>query len=117
MSGQVSYLAGLSAEDIVARRYEDAGRRIVARRWRGTSGEVDLIAKDGEGFIFIEVKKSRSHRQAAARLSRCQMNRIYGSASEFLSGQPNGQNTDTRFDVALVDAGGAVALVENAIGF
>ena len=114
MSGYVSYRAGLAAEDQVARVYDLSGRRIAARRWRGTAGEIDLIARDGAEVIFIEVKKSDSHARAAERLSPRQMARIYASASEFLAGEPLGQLTEARFDVALVDAQGRIEILENA---
>lgn len=112
--GQTSYHAGLAAEDIVAQHYSRAGQPMLAKRWRGSTGEIDLIAQDGDGVIFIEVKKSRSHAQAATRLTRRQMDRIYGAASEFLATQPRGQLTDVRFDLALVDEMGRVNVIENA---
>lgn len=113
-NGQMSYHSGLAAEDQVARLYDRAGRPICARRWRGTSGEIDLIARNGAEVIFIEVKKSRTHAQVAEHLTLRQMARIYSSASEFLAGEPLGQNTDVRFDVALVDAAGQIEILENA---
>jgi putative endonuclease len=114
MNGSVAYHSGLVAEGAVAARYVAAGRTIAAQRWRGRSGEIDLIARDGTGLIFIEVKKSRSFEQAATRVSRRQMERIYASASEFLAGEPAGQDTDVRFDVALVDGSGRIEILENA---
>jgi putative endonuclease len=113
-SGAVAYHAGLAAEDQVAQLYDRAGRPICARRWRGSGGEIDLIARDGAEVIFIEVKKSRSHAEAAAHLTARQMARIYTAASEFLAGEPRGQNTDVRFDVALVNALGQIEILENA---
>lgn len=114
MRGQTAYHAGLAAEDSVAQKYERAGRPVLAKRWRGSAGEIDLIAQDGDGVIFIEVKKSRSHAQAATHLTRRQMDRIYGAGSEFLATQPRGQLTDVRFDLALVDEAGCVDIIENA---
>lgn len=114
MSGARSYYAGLAAEDQVATLYGRSGRAVCARRWRGSAGEIDLIARDGDGVIFIEVKQSRTHAEAAEHLTRRQMSRIYGAASEFLAGEPKGQLTDVRFDVALVDAVGRIEIVENA---
>ena len=114
MSGARSYHAGLAAEDQVAQLYERSGRAVCARRWRGSSGEIDLIVRDGAEVIFIEVKQSRTHSVAAEHLTRRQMDRIYASASEFLAGEPQGQDTDVRFDVALVDSIGRIDIVENA---
>jgi len=101
---------------MVAQDYARRGRPVVCQRWRGKGGEIDLIAQDGDGLIFVEVKKSRSHARAAERLSARQMTRIYNSASEYLATQPKGQLTDVRFDVALVDGTGAINVVENAFG-
>lgn len=114
LRGRTSYLAGQSAEDLVARRYEQRGHPALARRWRGSRGEIDIIAQDGDGVIFVEVKKSRSHARAATRVTAQQMNRIFDTGSEFVAGLPNGQLTDVRFDVALVDETGRVDVIENA---
>lgn len=114
MSGARSYHAGRVAEDAVARLYAGTGAPIVARRWRGASGEIDLIARSGSQVIFIEVKQSASHARAAEHLSTRQMSRIATAAAEFLAGEPRGQDTDTRIDVALVDGVGRIEILENA---
>lgn len=113
MSGVRSYHAGLAAEDAVARHYDLAGRAICARRWRGEGGEIDLIARDGATLVFIEVKQSRTHDEAAFHMTQRQMRRICDAASEFLAGEPAGQLTDVRFDLALVDGQGRIELREN----
>ncbi len=115
-NGRRNYRAGLAAEDSVARDYQARGHPIAARRWRGSRGEIDIIAREGDGLIFIEVKKARDFARAAERLTRAQMRRIYGAASEFLAGEPKGQLTPVRFDVALVNASGQMQVVENAFG-
>lgn len=114
MSGLVSYHAGLAAEAAVQRHYADAGQILAASRWRGKSGEIDLIMRDGQAVVFVEVKKAATHAEAALRLTSRQMARIYASASEFLAGEPAGQNTESRFDVALVDSYGRIEVLENA---
>ena len=114
MSGARSYHAGFAAEEQVAQLYDRSGRAVCARRWRGSAGEIDLIARDGAEVIFIEVKQSKTHAMAAEHLTARQMARIYGAASEFLAGEPAGQMTEVRFDVALVDAVGRIEVLENA---
>lgn len=114
MSGRTNYHAGLAAEDQVAQLYDRSGQTIIARRWRGPGGEIDLIAQSGAEIIFVEVKKARSHAIAAERVTQRQMARIYASAECFLGGQPAGQNTPVRFDVALVDGTGRIEVLENA---
>jgi putative endonuclease len=113
MSGMVSYLAGMSAEEAVASDYVRRGHAVAARRWRGSGGELDLVFRDGDGLIVVEVKKARDFARAAARLSRTQLDRIYGAVSEFVAGEPRGQLTEVRFDLALVDGTGRVQIMEN----
>lgn len=116
MTGSVGYHAGRVAEDVVEQDYLRRNCPALARRWRGQSGEIDLILRDhdGAGVIFVEVKKSKSFARASTRLGRRQMDRICASASEFLAGEPKGQLTDVRFDLALVDGLGQVQVIENA---
>ncbi|MGR3389706.1 MAG: YraN family protein [Sagittula sp.] len=115
-AGRTGYEAGASAELRVAQDYERRGFPLARRRWRGQGGEIDLIVRDGDGLIFVEVKKSRSFQRAAERLSRQQMNRIISAAEEFLGTQPRGSLTDVRFDLAMVDGYGQIRVIENAIG-
>ena len=98
----------------IAQDYERRGFAVARRRWRGQSGEIDLIVQDGEGLIFIEVKQSRSFDCAAQALSQAQMRRVYRTAEEFLGTQPLGSLTDVRFDVALVIGFGDTQIIENA---
>ena len=102
------------AEAIVAREYARRGMEIGQQRWRGSAGEIDLVARDGEAIVFIEVKKSRSFERAADRVSRRQIARIYDTASEYLASEPRGMDTEARFDVALVNEAGEIEILENA---
>ncbi|MCC5964046.1 MAG: YraN family protein [Rhodobacteraceae bacterium] len=111
-----NYHAGLAAEGSVLRQYLDAGYQLLAQRFRGLGGEIDLVLRKGASVIFVEVKKSRSFDAALARLGPAQISRIFATASEFLGTQPLGQLTETRFDVALVNAQGQVTVMENALG-
>jgi putative endonuclease len=112
--GLRAYHAGIAAEDQVARHYDRVGKSVCARRWRGRHGEIDIIARDGDTVVFIEVKQSGTHLQAAEHLSPRQMERICMAGLEFLEGEPRGQLTDVRIDVALVDGAGRLEILENA---
>lgn len=114
--GAMAYAGGISAERQVAARYAEAGHPIIAQRWRGKSGEIDLIAASGEGFVIIEVKRARTHDHAAQRLGPRQMGRLAAAASEFIATKPRGLGTPLRFDVALVDQIGRIKIIENAFG-
>lgn len=114
-AGEMAYYAGLSAEDAAARRYCAMGYRLLAQRWRGTAGEIDLIFSVTDTFVFVEVKKAARFDAAAHRISWRQQQRIFDTASEFVGTKPRGQLSDMRFDVALVDRTGAVEVIENAL--
>ena len=116
LRGQMAYQAGMAAENRIAQDYERRGFAVARRRWRGRSGEIDLILRDGAALIFVEVKQSRDFARAAESLSVHQMQRIARSAEEFLAGEPAGSLTEVRFDVALVNGQGATEIIENAFG-
>ncbi len=112
--GLTNYLAGHAAEASVARLYEDRGVDICARNWRGMTGEIDLIGRDGDVVVFVEVKQSRTHDLAATHISQAQIGRIFATVDEFLAGEPKGLLTDVRIDLALVDGQGRIEVLENA---
>jgi putative endonuclease len=112
--GLTNYLSGHAAEASVARYYEDRGITICARNWRGITGEIDLIGRDGEVVVFVEVKQSRTHDLAATHISQAQIGRIFATVDEFVAGEPKGLLTDVRIDLALVDGQGRIDIVENA---
>ncbi len=114
-TGRSNYLAGQAAEEAVLRHYEARGLTLAKARWRGKAGEVDLILRDGDEVVFVEVKHSRSFDSAAARLLPKQIERLMRAAEEFAGGEPKGLLTEMRFDVALVNEQGAVHILENAL--
>lgn len=113
--GKVGHLAGLSAEMRISQDYERRGYPLLRSRWRGQGGEIDLIFADGDGLVFVEVKKSRTFDRALERLSRRQILRLFSAAEEFAGTCPLGSLTDMRFDVALMDDRGMVRIMENAL--
>lgn len=114
--GAVACSAGRFAEESVAREYRQRGYEVMAERWRGRGGEIDLILRKDDEYAFVEVKKSRSHGSAAARLGSRQITRICNAALEYCGRLPAGLLTAMRFDAALVDQFGRVEIIENAFG-
>lgn len=114
LRGLANYHAGHAAEGSVARHYEARGVPITARNWRGTAGEIDLIGRQGDVVVFVEVKQSRTHDLAASHVSPAQVARIFATVDEFLAGEPKGLLTDVRIDLALVDGQGRIDVLENA---
>ncbi|MFJ9817903.1 YifB family Mg chelatase-like AAA ATPase [Streptomyces sp. NPDC101151] len=51
---------GRYGEDLAARRLSEAGMTILERNWRcGRSGEIDIVARDGNALVVCEVKTRR----------------------------------------------------------
>lgn len=114
--GISAYASGQAAEARVAELYAERGCEILERRWRSPAGEIDLILRDGDAIVFVEVKKSGTHDSAAERLSRRQMDRICMAALLYTERFPTGSLSEMRFDAALVDGCGRVGIIENAFG-
>jgi len=51
-----SFLTGLRGERRAARYLRRQGMRILEKRYRARHGEIDLIARDGDAVVFVEVK-------------------------------------------------------------
>ena len=47
---------GRAGEDAAADWLEKAGMRILARNWRSGSYELDLVCRDGDELVFVEVR-------------------------------------------------------------
>jgi|HubBroStandDraft_1064217.scaffolds.fasta_scaffold00020_47 putative endonuclease len=78
------------------------GWRILARHWKSSSGEIDIIARRGRILAFIEVKARGDAAAAAESLTRKQQARIARAASQFMAGKAKLQSLDPRFDIMLV---------------
>lgn len=112
--GQVAALSGAMAEEGVARLLEGRGMTVLARRWRGPSGEIDLICLSGDCLVFVEVKQAATHAEAALRLGRPQQARILRAALDYCEATGRPALSEMRFDAALVDRQGQIELVESA---
>jgi putative endonuclease len=47
---------GLAGEDMACAALTARGYAVVERRYRTTHGEIDIIARDGDYLVFVEVK-------------------------------------------------------------
>lgn len=50
---------GRVGEEIAAEYLSEQGHVILQRRWRTARGEIDLITRDGEQLVAVEVKTRR----------------------------------------------------------
>ena len=52
-------VTGKYGEDLACKYLEECGYQIIGRNFRKAWGEIDIIGKDGEVLVFIEVKTIR----------------------------------------------------------
>ncbi len=50
---------GRLGEDLAANALCAQGYRVVERNWRCREGEIDLVTRDAEAWVFVEVKTRR----------------------------------------------------------
>jgi putative endonuclease len=94
---------GKAGEDYACRELERCGYAILARRFRTRYGEIDIVARDGESVVFIEVKARRSVRfgQPAEAVDWRKRQRLVRMAAEYVFRYSLG-NAGCRFDVVSV---------------
>ena len=95
---------------------EAQGCVVLARRHRTPHGEIDLIVRDGDVLVFVEVKARPSRREAAFAITPRQWARLEAAAIHYAA-EAGLTDTDMRFDVVLVDGAGQCERIENAYSF
>ncbi|MFE2824736.1 YraN family protein [Streptomyces sp. NPDC059271] len=111
---------GRYGEDLAARRLTEAGMTVLARNWRpGRTGEIDIVARDGDALVLCEVKTRRAgtfqHPMAAVTPTKAR--RLRGLAERWLQehgGAPPGGVRIDLIGIVLPDRGAPV--VEHARG-
>ena len=96
-------LAGADAEETAARFLASKGLAIVARNFRTRFGEIDLVAREGDTLVFVEVRLRTNARfgGAAASVDSSKRARIIASARAYLARL--GTEPACRFDVVTLD--------------
>lgn len=106
---------GSRGEALAEAALREKGYRVVARNWRCREGEVDLVARDGADWVFVEVRTRRGEEGPSPEesLTRVKQRRLLRLAEAFL--QAHGlQEVAWRVDVVAVefDGGGRLLRLE-----
>jgi putative endonuclease len=106
---------GRSAEDIAADFLVQQGLTVLLRNYRRRSGELDLVARDGDVLVIAEVR-TRSTDEfggAAASVDGWKQHKIIRVATQLLQQRQDLARLRVRFDVIVVrDAGGTRPTIE-----
>jgi putative endonuclease len=97
----VNQAHGRSAEDEALRFLESSGCVLVERNYRCRLGEIDLVVRDGDNLVFVEVRARSGQRfgGAGASVDRHKQRRIIATARHFLMTHPRAAAWPARFDV------------------
>ncbi|GAA2861919.1 UPF0102 protein [Actinoplanes cyaneus] len=94
---------GAYGERLAARHLEERGLVILARNWRCSDGEVDLILRDGDCVVFCEVKTRRTATfgPPAGAIDARKVRKLRGLAVRWLT-ETGTRAPQVRFDVVEV---------------
>jgi putative endonuclease len=104
MSDDARQVLGQSGENIACDELRRRGYAILERRYRTRFGEIDIIAREGETTVFVEVKTrvGGDFGDGAEAVTPWKQRRIAQMAVDYLS-RRHLHDRPCRFDVVTVD--------------
>lgn len=104
--------AGDAFEDRALELLRQAGLKLLARNFSTRFGELDLVMRDADALVFVEVRYRRHLRfgGGAASIGAAKRERIARAAQGFLQAHPELAALPCRFDVVAFD--GETRMVE-----
>jgi putative endonuclease len=96
---------GDSGERVAAMFLEEHGYRIVERNYRTRLGELDLVAEDGDGLAFVEVRTRRGELMGAPEESLTPRKRVrlFAVSQLFLQAHPQYADCPWRVDLVAIE--------------
>ncbi|WJV45893.1 YraN family protein [Streptomyces flavofungini] len=111
---------GKYGEELAARRLAEAGMTVLDRNWRdGRTGEIDIVARDGDAVVVCEVKTRRevSFQHPMAAVTPAKAQRLRGLAERWLQEHGGAPPGGVRIDlVGVVVPERGAPVVEHARG-
>lgn len=106
---------GSEYEALAVAYMEQQGMRILERNYRCKQGEIDIVAKESQYLLFVEVKyrKNLSSGHPAEAVTPAKQQRIYQTARYYLYEHHLSEDTPVRFDVAAI-LGQEIQYIRNA---
>ncbi len=96
------YFYGLYAEKFIALYLIFRGYKILAKRYKTSLGEIDIIAKKGQQIIAFEIKARKNKKSLTSEVvSDRQKNRIKNAMNLFLSENPKYIDYNICFGIIL----------------
>ena len=96
---------GNAFEQRACAELERAGLQLLARGYNTRFGEIDLVMREGDTIVFVEVRyrKHATHGDAAESITAGKRAKLIKAAELWLAANPKNSNTSCRFDVVTYD--------------
>ncbi|WP_223654760.1 YraN family protein [Halopseudomonas nanhaiensis] len=98
-------LLGNRAERAAERLLTDTGMRLLARNYRCKQGELDLVMRDADTVVFVEVRYRRRNQWGSAveTVDWRKQKRLIAAAHHYLLTHPHLADQPCRFDVIAAE--------------
>ncbi|MBX3725739.1 MAG: YraN family protein [Xanthomonadales bacterium] len=96
--------AGEPFEALACDHLQAAGLRLLARNFATRHGEIDLVMRDGDTLVFVEVRyrAGSGHGGGADSITAAKRGRLSTAAAQFLQANPRLATLPCRFDVVAL---------------
>jgi putative endonuclease len=97
--------AGAIFEQRACDELQRAGLKLLARNYTTRYGELDLVMRDGETIVFVEVRQRlrAGHGDALASITARKQSKLIHTAQLWLAAHPQHSQRSCRFDVVSYD--------------
>lgn len=104
MSTDPRHALGRNAENQALAWLERQGLSLVARNWRGHRGELDLVMRDRDTLVIVEVRArpGRSHPEARASIGPSKARRLRATVRDYLGASGFGDELPVRIDIVTL---------------
>ena len=105
-------ILGKQGEDRAVAELARRGYAVLARRYRTRHGEIDIVARDGETIVFVEVKAKETAEcgTAAEAVTVRKQRKVVSMAVDYLA-RNRLTSKPCRFDVVAIDGAGDQAIL------
>lgn len=95
---------GRLAEDAACAFLEVQGLKLIERNYRSRHGEIDLIMRDRDDIVFVEVRSRRriDYGTALESITKTKINKIVKAATHFLQMSKCLYKVNSRFDFIII---------------
>lgn len=109
-------IKGQTAEALAERYVRRHGLTIVSRNFSCRFGEIDLICRDADELVFLEVRYRSASRfgSAAETVTIRKQQKLIKTAQSFLAAHPKLQRMTMRFDVIGIDSEQSIEWIKGA---